>query len=361
MSSGDFVTRALTAASSTPSIHSDTTQAALGTSGYSGAAFTISGTFVGTINFWATADGGSNWFPCNVTKSDGTATVTTATAPGLFLANISGFTHVSVQLAALTSGSPTVSIHCSALPASGVGAGASGGGGGGGPTLTLTTTGTTGASTYNSSTGALNVPNYADISHIAFTTAGTTGQATYNTSTGALNIPNYADISHLTISNTGTSGAATLTSGNLNVPIYASGALNQVSVTTAVDVTTTLNTSRSTGFGIAFQALYQASALIVYNCTVNNTLSVISSAVQVYRTTGTIPSYNASPGGTDVVVAATRQYSSTPAGSAYTCVGSIYDTTITIGVPYNYYFAFSTLGGTFTMSAGSILQVTETK
>lgn len=396
MSSGDFVSQALTSVGGAPGINTDSTQVVLITTGFSGAAITISGTFVGTVKFWATADGGANWSACNVTPSNSSTIVTSATAPGLFLANVSGFTHVSAQLSALTSGSPTVSIHCSTAAASGVGAGAAGGGGGGGgPTISLTTTGTTGASTYNTSTGALNVPNYKDISHIvltntgtsgastyntstgtlnvpnyldishiALTNTGTTGAATYNTSTGALNIPNYADISHLTISNTGTSGNATLTSGNLNVPIYASGAINQVVLSTPSNYTTSSTSAVSTGFGLSFTPQNNANAFVLFNCLASNVVASGGTAsIQVLRAAGAIPAAGAAVGGSDVLICSNRLWAAPVAGSQYTNIGVGNDTGITPGTLYNYYFAMLTTAaaGALTLYSGSILQVTEVK
>ena len=329
MSSGDFVTQALTVVGSTPSTQTNTTQASLITSGFSGAAFTVSGIFAGTVSFYATADGGTNWNPINVAPSNSTTPVTSATAPGLFRANVSGYTHVSAQLSALTSGTPTVSIHCSSESASALsGAGATGGGGGG-PGITLTT-------------------------------AGTTGQSTYNSVTGALNVPNYADISHLTISNTGTSGAATLTSGNLNVPIYASGALNQAVFTTPSNVSTSSSAAVSTGLGISFTAQFNANVFVLFNCVVwQNNLS--TGAVQVIRTTGAIPALGAAMGGSDVLIIYNRLWSAPTPSGQYSNVAAGTDTSLTVGTPYNYYLAFGVSTGSFNIVAGSILQLTEVK
>ena len=329
MSSGDFVTQALTLVSSIPSTHTDATQASLITSGFSGAAFTVSGIFAGTISFFATGDGGANWNPINVAPSNSTTPVTTATAPGLFRANVSGYTHVSAQLSALTSGTPTVSIHCSSESASALSGGATGGGGGG-PGITLTT-------------------------------AGTTGASTYNTGTGALNVPNYADISHLTISNTGTSGAATLTSGNLNVPVYASGALNQAVFTTPSNVTTSSTTVVSTGFGVAFTAQYNANVFVVFNCTVSIGINTPTGSIQVIRTSGAIPASGAAPGGTDVVVCSNRAWAAPTNGAQYTNMGAGNDVTLTIGTSYSYYLAFLVTANSYTLYSGSILQITEVK
>ena len=135
MTTGTYVSQVLTTVGSTPGINTDATQASLIATGFSGAAFTVSGTFAGTVSFYGSADGGANWFPINVAPSASTTPVTSATAPGLFRANVSGYTHVSAQLSALTSGTPTVSIHSSAESASSLSGGGTGGGGGGPGTI----------------------------------------------------------------------------------------------------------------------------------------------------------------------------------------------------------------------------------
>jgi hypothetical protein len=164
--------------------------------------------------------------------------------------------------------------------------------------ISLTTTGTSGASTYNNTTGVINVPNYTlaglggisltslsggtgitynnttgaisysgtvytdasvralvsagtGISYnsttgvitstitqytdalarasISITTTGTSGSSTYNSTTGVLNVPQYQGV--ITVTTTGTSGAATLTSNTLNIPQYQSVLTNPVTGT----------------------------------------------------------------------------------------------------------------------------------
>jgi hypothetical protein len=104
--------------------------------------------------------------------------------------------------------------------------------------LSLTTTGTSGAATYNPSTGVFNIPQYA---------AGTVGTITwlgtaYNINSSnniTLATPTTSDISEgsnlyytntraraaITLTTTGTSGTATYdnTTGTLNIPNYATG------------------------------------------------------------------------------------------------------------------------------------------
>jgi len=96
--------------------------------------------------------------------------------------------------------------------------------------ISITTTGTSGASTYNNTTGVINVPNYtlAGLGGISYTSlSGGTG-ITYNNTTGAISYSGtvYTDASVralISITTTGTSGASTYnsTTGVLNVPQYA--------------------------------------------------------------------------------------------------------------------------------------------
>jgi hypothetical protein len=164
--------------------------------------------------------------------------------------------------------------------------------------LSLTTTGSSGASTYNSTTGVINVPNYTlaglggisltslsggtgitynsstgEISYsgtvytdasvrallsagtgisynsttgvitstitqytdalarasISITTTGTSGASTYNSTTGVINVPQYQGA--ITLTTTGTSGAATFSSNTLNIPQYQAVLTNPVTGT----------------------------------------------------------------------------------------------------------------------------------
>lgn len=71
-------------------------------------AFQVTGTFVGTVTFEATVDG-ANWDALEVTDlSDSTSLATTATAPGIFVANCKGLAQVRAQVSAYTSGAISV-------------------------------------------------------------------------------------------------------------------------------------------------------------------------------------------------------------------------------------------------------------
>lgn len=106
--------------------------------------------------------------------------------------------------------------------------------------ISLTTTGTSGASTYNNTTGVINVPNYtlAGLGGISLTSlSGGTG-ITYNSTTGAISYSGtvYTDSSIrslISLTTTGTSGASTYnsTTGVLNIPQYQSVLTNPVTGT----------------------------------------------------------------------------------------------------------------------------------
>lgn len=115
--------------------------------------------------------------------------------------------------------------------------GAQGPAGGGGSEITLTTTGTSGAATYNSVSGILNIPNYA-------VSGGT-----------------------ITLTTSGTSGAATLIGNTLNIPQYSGGSGIPWLESNATDLTVwnngKSNLSGNTSFGE--QALKSNNALGLYN------------------------------------------------------------------------------------------------
>lgn len=112
--------------------------------------------------------------------------------------------------------------------------------------FSITTTGTSGAATYNSSTGVFNIPQYAGTTYSAGTGLTlTTTTFSVNTSqnisilsnltsngliktsggTGALSIATAGTDyqAPITLTTTGTSGAATLISNTLNIPQYSGG------------------------------------------------------------------------------------------------------------------------------------------
>lgn len=86
--------------------------------------------------------------------------------------------------------------------------------------IALTTTGS-GAASYNSTTGVINVPTPVIPAAVTLTTTGTSGAATFNPTTGALNIPNYAPgtgtVTGVT-AGTGLAGGTITTSGTISLP-----------------------------------------------------------------------------------------------------------------------------------------------
>ena len=294
MSSGDFVTQALSATAASPTgTITGTNQVILITSGFSGAAFTVSGTFTGTAGFFASADGGANWFPCNVAPSGSSTPAISTTAPGLFRSNVSGYTHVAICMTALASGVPTVSIHCSETAAM-----FGGGGGGAGAVTSLTTT--------------------------------------------------------------GTSGASALTSGVLNIPVYAAGAVNVSNMLVQTDASTTSNTQVSTGQGTTvFQSLRNPYALVVYNLTIKSSVANSFFTANVYRNPS-IPALNAATAGPTILTQS--GFCPSTANTIVTIAASLYDPAVPVGAAVYYYLGFQSNGSaTFTIVTGSVLQVMEAK
>ena len=116
--------------------------------------------------------------------------------------------------------------------------------------ISLTTTGNNGASTYNSTTGVLNVPTYtlAGLGGINLTSLSATSPLLYNNTTGVFSIQqssgsqagylssadwttfNSKQVA-ITLTTTGTSGAATFSAGTLNIPQYQAALTNPVTGT----------------------------------------------------------------------------------------------------------------------------------
>jgi len=75
--------------------------------------FQITGTWVGTITFEASADG-TNWFVTavkNTSETTATTLVTTRTTNGISQVYISGIPYVRARMSAYTSGTATVLVH----------------------------------------------------------------------------------------------------------------------------------------------------------------------------------------------------------------------------------------------------------
>jgi TfoX/Sxy family transcriptional regulator of competence genes len=189
--------------------------------------------------------------------------------------------------------------------------------------ISMTTTGTSGASTYNNTTGVINVPNYtlAGLGGISLTSlSGGTG-ITYNSSTGAISysgtvytdasvrglisagtgisynnttgvitstITQYTDAlarASVSLTTTGTSGASTYnsTTGVLNIPQYASalsGTTNYVSKFTS-----------STTIGIS-QIFDNGTNVGIGTTTPQTLLDVINAGTYQFRVADSTSSYS---------------------------------------------------------------------
>ncbi len=69
------------------------------------------GAFTATFEFEVSIDGGQNWNPLAMTPSSGGAAVTSASAVGLWVADVSGYVMIQARCSALTAGTPKVTIH----------------------------------------------------------------------------------------------------------------------------------------------------------------------------------------------------------------------------------------------------------
>ncbi len=134
-------------------------------------------------------------------------------------------------------------------------------------TVTLTTTGDNGAATFNSGTGALNIPNYSltGLGGVGLTDLGATAPLNYDNSTGTFSIPvastsangylssaAYTTFNNkqttVSLSTTGNNGAATFNSstGALNIPDYTLAGLGGISLT-GLSASAPLNYNNTTG------------------------------------------------------------------------------------------------------------------
>lgn len=85
----------------------------LNVTGMATAILTLSGTFVGTVNWEVTEDSGTTWTPTspNQYNAGSTAPSTTATAPGLFQFPVAGLTGLRARISGWASGTITVTGH----------------------------------------------------------------------------------------------------------------------------------------------------------------------------------------------------------------------------------------------------------
>lgn len=102
-----------------------------------GITFTVSANASGnTLQFEATADGGTTWVALNATPSNSTTAATSTTSTGTWQANVAGYTAVRIRLSTLAGGTSTITLSTSTASAR-----AGGGGGGGGAVTGCSTSG----------------------------------------------------------------------------------------------------------------------------------------------------------------------------------------------------------------------------
>ncbi len=70
----------------------------------------ISGTFVATLSFFVSDDAGTTWFPLMMTPSNSATGATTATATGLFKADVTPYNKFRVGTTAYTSGTANTRV-----------------------------------------------------------------------------------------------------------------------------------------------------------------------------------------------------------------------------------------------------------
>jgi len=229
------------------------------------------------------------------TYTDGQLLIGNSTGNTLTKANLSAGTGITI-----TNGGGSISIASSITQYTDALARAS---------ISLTTTGTSGAATYNSTTGVLNIPQYSGGSGMVYPAAGIalstgTGWGTSITDNSANWNTAYTNrITSLTT--TGSSGAATLTSNTLNIPNYTLAGLGGISLT-SLSATTPLNYNNTTGVFTITQASASANGFLASGdfTTFNNKQGAItltttgtSGAATLVGNTLNIPQYSGGGGG----------------------------------------------------------------
>lgn len=76
----------------------------------------ISGTFVATLGFFVSDDGGTTYYPIAMTPVSGAAAATTATAGGLWKADVTPFGKFRLGTTAYTSGTANARIVSNVVP-----------------------------------------------------------------------------------------------------------------------------------------------------------------------------------------------------------------------------------------------------
>ena len=165
--------------------------------------------------------------------------------------------------------------------------------------ISLTTTGNNGASTYNSTTGVLNVPTYtlAGLGGINLTSLSATSPLLYDNTTGVFSIQqssgsqagflSAADWTTfnskqgaITLTTTGSSGAATFSAGTLNIPNYTLSGLGGVPTSRTITINgTTQDLSANQTWTISSNV--NATNTQDYTATANQTVFTVTGGYTV--------------------------------------------------------------------------------
>jgi len=187
---------------------------ALATPNMGSVTFTVSANASGnTIQFEATANGGTTWVALNATPSNSTTAATSTTSTGTWQANVAAYTAVRLRMSTLSGGTTTVTISTSPVSAR---SGGGGGGGSGTVTSIATTSPITGGTI--TTTGTIACPTCNTTNATVSSVSGTTNQIDVATGTttpvvsidsalqlpGTLTVPQNGALSQAAITETGT-------------------------------------------------------------------------------------------------------------------------------------------------------------
>jgi hypothetical protein len=142
--------------------------------------------------------------------------------------------------------------------------------------ITLTTTGTSGAASYNSTTGVLNIPSYIGGVTSVNTLTGAVVLTTNEIAEGVNNLyfTNTRARAAITLTTTGTSGAATYSGGVLNIPNYSTDLSGYVPYTGASSNLNLGIYSITTGSTATFNASNSIAAIFTNSGNASNYNSI---------------------------------------------------------------------------------------
>jgi len=209
---GQIYTANLTASGSTCATAGACVSAPVGNA-QGGATLQLDGTFSATVQFEGLG-GGSTWQPLNVTPSNNTTAVTSATGTGIWQVNVAGFTSIRIRCSTYASGTVVATITISNQAAI-----LNGGGGGGGGSGTVTSVTFTGDGTVESSTPSSAVTTSGTVTATLATAASHT---VLGNATGSTAAPTYTAspvVTNLTVTGTctGCGSGSSLTVGSTTV------------------------------------------------------------------------------------------------------------------------------------------------